>query len=153
MWRRFGGALVPVCGALLFCVAPAAAENVHVQIECGNPPRTAPTDHRAEAEGLVVEDTAYQGGLAIPRRGRILRLRIDERELTLPTGSIRDGFVDTAELGPVFLSLHSADPGYFLVVRPEQLEAIASRPAPGGGLPSAARATSTPLVERDGIRQ
>lgn len=151
MWKRFRASLAPVGGVLLLG-APAAAENVHVQIECGNPPRTAPTDHRARVEGLVVEDTVYQGGLAIPRRGGVLRLRIDERELTLPTGSIRDGFVDTSELGPVFLSLQSADPGFFLVVRPEQIEAIAGRSAPAGP-PPAAGATPTPLVERDGIRQ
>jgi hypothetical protein len=104
--------------------ATASAGNVHVQIECGNPPRTAPSRHRAVADDLRIEKTVFENGLAIPEAGRIGRLDIDGRPLALTSGQIRDGFLETRELGRIFLTLSPEPPGFFLVVRPEQLERL-----------------------------
>ena len=116
----------------------ASAGNVHVQVECGNPPRTSPSEHHAAAEDLRIEKTVFENGLAIPEVGRIGRLDVDGRPIALRGGEIRDGFLDTRDLGRIFLALSPEPPGFFLVVRPEQLDRLDQTP---------------PLVEGADIRQ
>ena len=118
--------------------APANAGNVHVQVECGNPPRTSPSEHRAAAHDLRIEKTVFENGLAIPETGRIGRLDVDGRPLALRSSEIRDGFLETRDLGRVFLALSPEPPGFFIVVRPEQLDRLDESP---------------PLVEGGDIRQ
>ena len=61
--------------------ATASADDVLVQIECGNPPRTAPSGHRAAAGDLRIEKTGFENGLAIPETGRVGRLDVAGRPL------------------------------------------------------------------------
>jgi hypothetical protein len=105
-------------------VASASAGNVHVQIECGSPPRTAPSAHRAVAADLRIERTVFEKDLAIPEAGRVGGLEIDGRPYALPTGEIRDGFLETRDLGRIFFALSPEPPGFFLIVRPEQLHRL-----------------------------
>lgn len=104
--------------------ASASAGNVHVQVECGNPPRTAPSRHAAVAAELQIEKTVFENGLAIPESGRIGGLDIDGRPLALASGEIHDGFLETRDLGRIFLALLPEPPGFFLVIRPEQLDRL-----------------------------
>jgi hypothetical protein len=115
-------AWIPVAIGLWTTVASAG--NVHVQIECGNPPRTASSAHSAVAEDLRIEGTVFENGLAIPTSGHIGRLEVDGRSLALASGEIRQGFFETRDLGRIFLALSPEPPGFFLVVRPEQLDRL-----------------------------
>jgi len=117
--------------ALIVAVSafPAAAGNVQMQIECGNPPKLAPTDLEVRVSGLATGQTEYRGaGIHMPLRGKVGALWLGERQLTLKDeGVIERGHLDTAELGAIFFYISEGAPGYSVVLTPEQLEKVQSK--------------------------
>lgn len=116
-----------IVGLLLVMSAQAAhAGNVQMQIECGNPPKLAPTDHNVRVSGLATGQTEFRGaGINMPLRGRVGALWLDEHPLTLrDDGVIERGHLDTAELGAIFFYISDERPGYAVVLTPEQLDKL-----------------------------
>ena len=100
------------------------AENLRVQIECGNPPHTEETEFEAELEGFSYEGAQLEAGLNIPTKGKVIALRVAGQAYPVTGSVIKNGFFSVEQLGRVFVSIVEEVPGYQVVMLPEQVEFI-----------------------------
>ncbi len=122
------GVIAAVIGAVLVGALPAGAGNVLMQIECGNPPKSEETPYQARVVNFRKGETEDRGwGIILPIDGHLDGLSVDGLGLTLKDGKVHRGFVETKELGRVFLYLSHSSPGYFMVLLPEQVDVLKER--------------------------
>ncbi len=114
-----------VLGALL-AAGPTPADvagNVYVQVQCGFPPEIVRTSHSVELSGEFSGDVASSRFLT-PLGGQVRALRLDAVAMTLTAAEIQSGFIDTEELGRIFLTVSDATPGYRAILRDDQIETL-----------------------------
>ena len=113
--------LSAIGGAL--AVSPAYAGNVYVQIQCGSPPEIAATSHSVALRGSFSPDTSSSRWL-VPLAGQVDVLHVDGTALTVSSPEIEDGFLETEELGRIFLTVSDQAPGYGAVLMDSQIEKL-----------------------------